>query len=72
MKQYRITTGTVTYAIKGRDLLRRYGYKVKLERATSQSVSVGCGYSLIINGDLSKAEELLRGADVKILSVDEI
>lgn len=71
MKQYRIITGTVTYAIKGRELLRHHGYKVKMERA-AQSVSAGCGYSLIINGDLSKAQELLRGADVKILSVDEI
>ena len=72
MKQNRVTTGTVTYAIKGRELLRRYGYKVKMERSSVTGSTNGCGYSLIINGDIKNAQELLRGADVKILSVDEI
>ena len=30
MKRYIIATGTVTYAIKGRDLLRKKGFKVKV------------------------------------------
>lgn len=69
MKQYRITTGTVTYAIKGRDLLRRYGYKVRMERVASGLGSAGCGYSLVLTGDISAAEKLLRQADVKILEI---
>ena len=46
MKRYIITTGTVTYAIKGRDLLRRKGFNVKIERITSGKGSAGCGYSI--------------------------
>lgn len=70
MKRYIITTGTVTYAIKGRDLLRRKGFNVKIERMTSGKGSAGCGYSIIIDGDINAAEGLLRQAGVKILEIN--
>ncbi len=70
--QYRITTGTVTYAIKARDLLRRNGYKVRMERSPASEKTAGCGYGIVINERVVRAEELLRGANVKILSIDEI
>ena len=70
MKRYIITTGTVTYAIKGRDLLRRKGFNVKIERITSGKGSAGCGYSIIIDGDINAAEGLLRQAGVKILEIN--
>ena len=68
MKRYIITTGTVTYAIKGRDLLRRKGFNVKIERITSGKGSAGCGYSIITDG--AAAESLLRQAGVKILEIN--
>ena len=70
MKRYIITTGTVTYAIKGRDLLRRKGFNVKIERRTSGKGSAGCGYSIITDGDINAAEGLLRQAGVKILEIN--
>lgn len=70
MKRYIITTGTVTYAIKGRDLLRRKGFNVKIERITSGKGSAGCGYSIITDGDINAAEGLLRQAGVKILEIN--
>ena len=48
MKGYIITTGTVTYAIKGSDLLRKKGINAKIQRITSVKGSAGCGYSIII------------------------
>ena len=72
MKRYRIFTGTITYALKGRDLLRRYGFKVHIERISSGSESKGCGYTLIVSGDIAKAEMLLRNAGIKILEIKEI
>lgn len=70
MKKYIITTGTVTYAIKGRDLLRKKGYNVKIERIAS-GASSGCGYSIVLNGELKDAESLLRNAGIKILEINE-
>ena len=70
MKKYVITTGTVTYAIKGRDLLRKHGYNVKIERIAS-GASSGCGYSIILNGELEEAESILRNAGIKILEINE-
>ena len=72
MKQYRISTGSITYAIKGRDLLRKHGFKVGIERSMPQTAVHGCGYSVILNGDIEKALELLRAASVKVLAVSEI
>ncbi len=71
MKRYIITTGTVTYAIKGRDLLRKKGYKVKIERITSGKGAKGCGYGIILDGDMGDAENILRTAGVKILEINE-
>lgn len=72
MKQYRVSTGTITYALKGRDLLRRYGFKVRIERMSSGPESKGCGYTLVVSGDIAKAEALLRNAGIKILEIIEI
>ena len=70
MKRYKVATGTVTYAIKGRDLLRKKGYKAKIERKSGEKVQ-GCGYAIIFEGDIDVAESLLRQASVKILEITE-
>lgn len=69
MKRYLIATGTVTYAIKGRDLLRKKGYKAKIERKSGEKV-YGCGYAIIFEGDIEVAESLLRQNGVKILEIN--
>lgn len=70
MKRYIIFTGTVTYAIKGRDLLRKKGFKVSIERITGAE-TFGCGYAIILNGDIKEAESVLRNNGVKILEIKE-
>lgn len=67
-----ITTGTVTYAIKGRDVLRRNGYTAKIERKNSLSGSAGCGYTVVTSGEKQKILELLNNAGIKILKVEEL
>ena len=71
MKRYIITTGTITYAIKGRDILRRKGFNASIERITSGLGSDGCGYTIVLKGDISNAERILRGAGIKILGINE-
>ena len=70
MKRYVIATGTVTYAIKGRDLLRKKGFKVKIERITTKS-TLGCGYAIILEGNITEAEKILRDGGIKILEIFE-
>ncbi len=68
MKRYIIATGTVTYAIKGRDLLRKKGYKAKIERKSGEN-ALGCGYAIIFEGDIYSAQKLLINNGVKILEI---
>lgn len=71
MSRYTISTGTITHAIKGRDLLRRGGYSAQIERRTTGLSGAGCGYNIILNGDIATAERLLKGAGIKINSIKE-
>lgn len=70
MKRYLIQTGTVTYAIKGRDLLRRKGIKAKIERKTTAGAQ-GCGYAIVVDGDIVEVQKILRENGVKILDITE-
>ena len=72
MGSYLLTTGSITYAIKGRDLLRKMGYKARIERRTSGAGSNGCGYNIFLDGDIKTAEAILKEAGVKILQINKI
>ncbi len=69
MQTYNIATGTITYAIKGRDILRNKGFKARIERRNSSLETLGCGYSIIVTGDLGQIESLLKASGIKILAV---
>lgn len=71
MKRYVITTGTVTYALKGREVLRKSGRKAWVERITSGKTNAGCGYSIVTEGDIETAEQLLRNNGIRILEINE-
>ena len=66
-----IVTGTVTYAIKGRDALRRKGIAAKVERKSSMNEGAGCGYTVVTSGDKGKILDILNEAGVKILKTEE-
>ncbi len=70
MNNYMIVTGTVTYAIRGRDILRRNGYKANMEKMKS-GLGNGCGYSITVTGEIKNIESILRDAGVKILEIIE-
>lgn len=70
MPSHIISTGTITHAIKGRDLLRRSGYKAYIERRSSGIGSLGCGYNIKTSGDISRITDILRGAGIKILEIN--
>ena len=70
MKRYIIATGTVTYALKGRDLLRKNGFSAKIERITGDK-TLGCGYVIVVTGNADEAQRLLNLNGVKILKIAE-
>ena len=67
MERYVVSTGTITYAIKGRDLLRTLGFKAYIERRQSGLGSKGCGYVIVSEGNFEKAKNELDKAQIKIL-----
>ena len=68
MKQTMIETGTITYAIKGRDLLRKAGYQAKIARNFG---GAGCGYGIAVTGDTEAALALLKKAGIKTFGIKE-
>ncbi len=69
MKRYFIITGTVTYAIKGRNALRHSGYSAEISRMTNANENVGCGYGVITNCTPETAMELFGRNGIKYLGV---
>ena len=61
-----IMVSSITYAIKGRDILKRHGYNAYIEKTPAGLDSAGCGYSIFINGDLNRAEEILNSSGIKL------
>lgn len=61
-----IQVSSVTYAMKSRELLFRYGIKAYVERSTRSS-RAGCGYSLYVPERTDEAEQILHKANIRIL-----
>ncbi len=71
MGKYLIVTGTITYAIRGRDILRKQGYSANMEK-TKGNLNHGCGYSITVSGDIEKIKTILKNAGVKIIEITAI
>lgn len=54
-----ILVKTITYAMKGRDILSYYGIPSRIERVP-KTRETGCGYALSVSGDVYFAESILQ------------
>lgn len=61
-----VTVSSVTYAIKGRDVLRNNGIKAYIERTPRGYSNEGCGYSIYFDADHDSTVELLKNAGIKL------
>lgn len=61
-----IVVSSVTYALKGRDLLFSRGIKAYVERLP-RTQETGCGYGLFVPKRAAEAEEILRDAGIRVL-----
>lgn len=72
MSRAYIKANNVTHAIKIKNVLNSNGIYAQVVRNTNSFQKEGCGYSVVINGDLSQAEEILRKNHVRFLGTGEV
>ncbi len=71
MKKQLIQVSSITYAIKGRDILKSKGIKAYVERTPADADRVGCGYSIYVKGDITAALDILKNAGINVLGRQE-
>ena len=71
MAHYEIHVGSITNAMRGKQLLEQQGITAHLRRATAPGKGDGCGYSLLVAGDGQQAERLLRSRGVRVIRTNE-
>lgn len=69
MQEYFIVIGSVTYAIKAKEILRKAGFQVRIEKISSDEKGIGCGYAVALKGDPYEAVEILKSKGIKILKI---
>lgn len=60
-----LVVSSVTYAMRGRDLLFRQGIRAYIERLPSTS-ETGCGYGLYVPNRVDEAEQILQNAHFRV------
>ncbi len=66
MNKKGIKVGSMTYAMKGRDLLQKNGYKAYLTRNPHPDADEGCGYVIYVNNMDRRCYEILKRNNIKI------
>lgn len=61
-----IKVNSITHAIKAKDILNSNGFRAHVLRNSAQSGREGCGYAVAFDGDISKAENILRNYHVRM------
>lgn len=70
MKQL-IIVGSVTYAMKGREILFYHGIRAYIERLPRTPDTPGCGYGIYVPSRADEAEKILREAHIHVLGRKE-
>lgn len=70
MKDKFIMCSSVTYALKGKEILKRKGFKVHLKQ--NKKTGCGCGYCLAVGeSEAERAVNILRQCGVKFSEFTE-
>lgn len=70
MEKNLIIVGSVTYAMKAKEVLFSNGIKSYIER-NKKTKEYGCGYAICVFKNLDESVDLLRKNGIKILEVLE-
>ena len=63
---------SVTYALKAKGLVENYGGKAIIRKNTKATAGEGCGYSLMVTGNVTKVLNLFDLNRVKYISYEMI
>lgn len=66
-----ILLGSITYAMKSRDILSRYGIKSYVERTPNTQDRLGCGYGIYVPDRTDQAEDILSNSGIQVLGRSE-
>ncbi len=71
MGRYIFAFPSVTIAIKARNLLRNEDFNTDIIR-TPRTLSVGCGYSVVVNGNVDAAAAVLEKNGIQPKAVGQL
>ena len=66
-----LIVNSITYAMKGRELLARHGIPATIERSKKHRERYGCGYGLFVPRKTDEAQRLLQQSGISILARTE-
>lgn len=66
MKKVIIKVGSVTYAMKAKNILQQYGMRAKVIKMVSTKKNEGCGYSVSVENPKQNVAELLRREGITV------
>lgn len=70
MEKSIIIVKSITFAMRGQQLLNNYGISAYLERNLGMTSRYGCGYSLRVKTEQAEsAAELLRRAGIRVVDI---
>lgn len=72
MKESLIFTGSVTYAMKVKDILNKNGVAAVLKRIQNMSTEKGCSYGIYVIGDVEKAKQVLTSSGINVALSDNM
>lgn len=70
MKRYTIAFGSVTVAMKAQSVFRSEGIRAEIIR-TPKNLASGCGYSLVFDGDIDAAINIMDYKGIKYKAISE-
>ena len=72
MSKKGIKVTSVTFAMKGRDLLQKNGYKAYLTRNPEPDSDEGCGYVIYVNNIDDKCFTILARNGIKVMGTVDL
>lgn len=66
MRKVIIKVGSVTYAMKAKNILQRYGMRASVIKTVSTKKNEGCGYSVAVENPHQNVAELLRREGIEV------
>lgn len=64
-----IMVTSITYAMKGKTILKNHGIASDIERTPKTSNNKSCGYSLYVPHKTEEAIEILKNSGVEVLGI---